>query len=67
MVNLSIAIYYIIEQALKFWAYGIVYCQKVEYLYDGFVSSALMAVQIIEQLCISGDIHYTEGNFDTRK
>ena len=69
MVNLSIAIYYIIEQGAKFWAYGIVYCQKIEYLYDGFVSSALMAIQIIEQTviknsdttqgkCVSGDIKY---------
>ena len=62
MINLSIAIYYMIEQGLKFWAYGVVYCQRVEYLYDGFVSSALMVVQIIEQLCISGLIPYAEGN-----
>ena len=62
MVDLSIAIYYIIEQGAKFWANGIVYCQKIEYLYDGCVSSALMAIQIIEQTVIKNS-DTTQGKF----
>jgi len=52
-INLAIAVYYILEQIAKLWAYGIVYCQKIEFLYDGLVSSALITIQIIEQTFIT--------------
>ena len=52
-INLAIAVYYILEQIAKLWAYGIVYCQKIEFLYDGLVSAALITIQIIEQTFIT--------------
>ena len=52
-INLAIAVYYIVEQMAKLWAYGIVYCQKIEFLYDGLVSAALITIQIIEQYLIN--------------
>ena len=37
---------------MQFWAYGMIYCQKLEFLYDGFVATALITIQIIEQTLI---------------
>lgn len=62
-INLAIAVYYILEQIAKLWAYGIVYCQKIEFLYDGLVSSALITIQIIEQTFITS----ADNSADTGK
>ena len=67
-INLAIAVYYILEQIAKLWAYGIVYCQKIEFLYDGLVSAALITIQIIEQTFItsadnSADTGYIKNHF----
>jgi two pore calcium channel protein 2 len=60
-INCAIAVYYVIEQALKCWAYGIIYCQKIEFLFDGFVSASLITILIIEQTLITeSNTHETE-------
>ena len=55
ILNVVISIYYLFEQLAKLWAYGIIYCQKLDFLFDGLVSAALIIIQILLEVEINKD------------
>ncbi|CBY33072.1 unnamed protein product [Oikopleura dioica] len=51
--NLAISVFYLLEQIMKMWAYGIIFCQRLDFLFDSFVAASLIIIQTLLEIEIN--------------